>query len=226
MIKARTDEEGRAEVHAQADTDYFVEVLSQEWLLESMRNQPKVKAGGNLCEFTVTRWIKYEFAYSAVGFEKPKRIHIKTYGAGPDDPKYQLTCYESMNSISLTDNIGQILVAEPGCLAEELLFTPSPEPSAAPIHIELKRGPTVIVARAVLPADYIAPLKATAQAIKIDKIPLWEGAAQERAMKRYSSEFTPTEGDIVFGPLSPGKYALKILDANGKTLWEETREVK
>jgi hypothetical protein len=42
----------------------------------------------------------------------------------------------------------------------------------------------------------------------------------------FSSEFTPTDGDIVFGPFAPGTYALKILDASGKTLWEETREVK
>jgi hypothetical protein len=45
-------------------------------------------------------------------------------------------------------------------------------------------------------------------------------------MKKYSSEFTPTDGDIVFGPLSPGKYSLKIVDAAGKTLWEEERDVK
>jgi hypothetical protein len=42
----------------------------------------------------------------------------------------------------------------------------------------------------------------------------------------FSSEFTPSEGDIVFGPFTPGTYELKILDANGQTLWKETRDVK
>jgi hypothetical protein len=131
-----------------------------------------------------------------------------------------------MKSIRIRDDASRILVVEPGCVAEELLFTPSPQASSAPIHFDLKRGPTVVVARTVLPADYTAPLKATALALTIHKLPAWEGAAQEHAMKKYSSEFTPSDGDIVFGPLTPGKYSLKIVDATGKTLWEEERDVK
>jgi hypothetical protein len=42
----------------------------------------------------------------------------------------------------------------------------------------------------------------------------------------YSSEFTHEDGDIVFGPFTPGTYQLKVIDAIGETLWEETRAVK
>jgi hypothetical protein len=34
------------------------------------------------------------------------------------------------------------------------------------------------------------------------------------------------EGALVLGPFAPGTYELKILDGDGKVLWEETREVK
>jgi hypothetical protein len=226
LIRAKTDEEGRAEMQVQADTEYFVEVKSHEWFHANRQEQHKVKASALVRELRLKRRYGYEYSYSAVGFEKPGRITVHLYGEDLNDPKGQTSCYENLNSIGIMDDVRLLVVDEPGCVIEHLPIDPSTKGAGPPIQIELRRGPTVVVARAVLPADYIAPLKATAQAIKIDKIPLWEGAAQERAMKRYSSEFTPTEGDIVFGPLSPGKYALKILDANGKTLWEETREVK
>jgi hypothetical protein len=45
-------------------------------------------------------------------------------------------------------------------------------------------------------------------------------------MRLFSSESLPSDGDIVFGPFTSGTYELKILDATGKVLWEETREVK
>jgi hypothetical protein len=44
-------------------------------------------------------------------------------------------------------------------------------------------------------------------------------------MRLFSSESLPSDGDITFGPFTPGTYDLKILDANGKILWEETRTI-
>jgi hypothetical protein len=78
----------------------------------------------------------------------------------------------------------------------------------------------------VLPTEFVSPLKASATALQIGETDLGASSKSGYTTKLFATEFAPSAGDIEFGPLTPGTYAFKILDATGKTVWEETRDVK
>jgi hypothetical protein len=118
------------------------------------------------------------------------------------------------------------VVIAPGCSLGEAKFMPNATLPFTPIRIEMQLGPTVVVSRAALPIDSVAPLKATAKALHIAEQHLADYGKRGDVLKMFSSEFVPANGDITFGPFAPGTYALKIFDANGKVLWEETRLVQ
>jgi hypothetical protein len=226
-LKVKTDEEGWAEVEAEADILYLVEVTDYEWKGARVEDlNCKVKAGSKVHELTLARVLELGFTYSAVGFAKPARIAIALFGT----PTGEFLTYAEVSAMQsrmrITDAVTRIAVIEPGCLYEELPINPTASTAGPPVHLELKRGPTVSVDRALLPKEYPEPLKASAKALTIAKYPMPDNHYLREALKKCSSEFAPSAGDIVFGPFTPGTYELKIRDASGKTLWKETREVK
>jgi hypothetical protein len=119
-----------------------------------------------------------------------------------------------------------VVVIAPGCALGEAQFIPNATLPFTPIRIEMQHGSTVVVSRAALPGEFVSPLKATAKALHIAPQQLADYGKSGDVLKLFSSEFVPADGEITFGPFAPGTYALKILDANGKVLWEETRLVQ
>jgi hypothetical protein len=225
LIKATTDQEGRAEIRVEADTEYFVQVMSMKWTHARIFDQPKVRASAISREILLRNRVEIQVSCSAVGFDAPPRIGVLLYGKDADDWLGE-TSIANPSPLPITENVKRLVVIEPGCLAEEILVNLDPSDARPLVRVELKRGPTVVGARTTLPRQYTSPLRARAQALKVYNLPARDAALQKMAMKKYSSEFAPTDGDIIFGPLSPGKYSLEIVDATGGILWEETREVR
>jgi hypothetical protein len=129
-------------------------------------------------------------------------------------------------SININDAASVAVLIVPGYLPAEARIGTTPETFGAPMHFAVKRGPTVTVARSALPGDYTAPLTATATPIHICESLLRAHGKGRDILNVFSSEFALKDGDLILGPFTPGIYALKVLDAAGKTLWEEERDVK
>jgi hypothetical protein len=224
-IIAKSDETGRAEAEVQPDTTYLLVISDSKWEFLHLNN-PRVKARPESYEIKIAKMWVLDCALEAAGFEVPKSALIACFGPSSQEALFVSWWSTANPKVNANDAIDRAVVLAPGCLpAESQVFfrNNGADPS---LHAELKRGPRVRVARAAIEGAFPGPLKAQSTALQV--APSFLGKASDSApiTEMFSSESTPTEGDIVFGPLTPGKYSLKTVDASGKTLWEETREVK
>jgi hypothetical protein len=220
-----SDHEGRAEVLVEADTDYSLGINSRDWRCTT-RSSPLIKAGPKVHELVVARPLAIEFSYSTAGIKEPSQVLVAMYGSNRDDYFFFAPVYSNPNQLWILDVVRRLVVLSPGCVPEEVLVSPTGQDPGPPIHVELRPGPTISVSREVLPKESAAPLKATTTATSIAHLPMATHLEQFVRQKIFSSSIKLRDGDIVFGPFTAGTYALKILDATGKTLWEEEREVK
>jgi hypothetical protein len=224
-LNLKTDEAGRAEATAQPGMAYSLNILESGWtILQLIRENVEVRP--EEFDIKIVRSRDLECSLESDGFATPATSLVACFGHSSPDP-ISVTIWNARRpQLSINEAVNRVVFLAVGCLPAESQIFMGTSGSPNAIRIELTRGPTVSVSRTVLPKDYSGPLKATATALKIAEAILGELSNRRAFMRSYSSEFTPSEGDILFGPFTPGTYKLKILDADGKVLWEETREVK
>jgi hypothetical protein len=224
-LTTRSDEQGRASVTANPNETYRTFVGESGWR-HMLKIGPTVKARTEPYELWLAQeWI-LKCSIDVTGSVPPLKALIAFYDSARHEHLYVEAWFTNDSTLIINDAAQRAVVLAPGCAALETHSMVRPDEGRSTISLELKRGPTINVSRTVLPIEVLSPLKGRATAIHVAERHLGDYGKQRDVTSMFSSEFTPSEGDIVFGPFTPGTYELKILDANGQTLWKETRDVK
>jgi hypothetical protein len=173
-------------------------------------------------EITLARSRMLNLSLKANDFEAPDKATLVYFTASGQPPHEYKHWSQSNPTVDAHDAITRILVLAPGCLYADAKFDPKDENGNLNAVAHLERGPTVTVPRSELPLECALPLKASAvpKKIAVDLIGYTD------AVIHFYSEGAVSDDGVVFGPFTPGTYDLKIVDADGKILWEQTKEFK
>jgi hypothetical protein len=223
-IVLTTDIEGRGEVVVQPGETYHLHMSVAMWGTIDQK-RILVKARREPYELKLARQRYAKCILSGLDGEQPALSLTACFGPSSPGPLF-VDVLGARGSININDAASVAVLIVPGYLPAESRIGTTPETFGAPMHFAVKRGPTVTVARSALPGDYTAPLTATAIPIHICESLLRAHGKGWDILNVFSSEFALKDGDLILGPFTPGIYALKVLDAAGKTLWEEERDVK
>jgi hypothetical protein len=216
-----TDDEGRVQFPAGAGVSYDIWMADSLW--QVIKPSPSfLQVQADEYEVTLARTCALNLSLEAVGFEPPDKAHLVFFG--PSSPEFLSvrSWRKSTPSRLAHDGITRIVVLAPGCLHAEAHFDAKDANGNLNAVAHVVRGPTVTVPRSELPSEFAMPLKGIAQALRI----------AESLIKNYSitddfhSEGVASDAGMVFGPLTPGTYELRIFDAQGKVLWKETRVIR
>jgi hypothetical protein len=228
LLSATTDEQGNAQVLAPRGEIFRTRIEAKGRSSTTWR-QDELQVRTEPYDFTLARNSWLSFWLEGTNFQAPGEAVIVSYGDMHSEfiGIHVWSAWDKWPPMS-NDAVKRIVVIAPGCAPAAKDIEPPTMDSfrSSQAGVKVHRGPTIVVPRAVLTHSIAEPIRATATAIHIAESHLGEFGKDSYITEKFSSEFTPTEGDIVFGPFAPGTYALKILDASGKMLWEETRLVQ
>jgi hypothetical protein len=191
-----------------------------------LQDIPRIKARPDPYEINIARRWMLGCSLRADGFDPPEQALIACYDSTSPEPLFVEWVAGNNRSISVNDAIRRAVVMAPGCLPVEVQLFVTASTGGPPIRAEVKHGPKVVVQRSVLPTEHASPLKATATAVHICENHLGAYGSRDDVSELFSTEFVLPDGDIVFGPFTPGTYELMILDATGKTVWEQTKVIE
>jgi hypothetical protein len=224
-VSAFTDHEGRAALIASSAGKYRMYVQGPVWKNLNMRAlfatvQPDVY------ELTVVKSAGLRLTWDAPRMSPPEKALVVLYGSDKSKPLSLYWWTSGQPIIDCHNAVRRIVVFAPGWLPAEAQVTSNAELGESHAFVQVHPGPNLTVPRDDLPKELASPLKATAIALQIAKGRFGPFAEREIAPHLFASEFTPPNGDIVFGPFTPGTYELKILDATGAVVWQQTKTIE
>jgi hypothetical protein len=172
-----------------------------------------------------------------------KAAIVLTINAPGDDVTYEalVACYPSGGSEQLTfckcfsrsrhlfyihEAARRIVVLLPGFLPAEVRIGPNASGHFEAVQVRPLPGISVAIPKAAFPPHSSGPLTATATPVAIAPKDLGSLATEKEYITRFTSAFTPPDGDITFGPFTPGTYDLKIVDASGAVVWQQTKVIE
>jgi hypothetical protein len=224
-VRAVTDVDGRAQCLVARDEACQLSVPHVRVIGNGL-NLSDVRPRDAEYAITIDRVSQLRFTLEAVGQDPPTEAIVACFNTTYPEQPSLIWWTPSTPTTNFNLAVSRIVVFAPGFLRSESQLPPITNSEESIIPVRLQRGPILRVPRSVLPTEFVSPLKASATALQIGETDLGASSKSGYTTKLFATEFAPSAGDIEFGPLTPGTYAFKILDATGKTVWEETRDVK
>jgi hypothetical protein len=224
-ISGKSDEDGRAAILVQADESYALRVSVAKWQTAD-RDPIRVKARPDVYEIRIARAWWMSIALHANGVDLPQTSLIAYFDGSSTEHLYFQHFLSSFQKVLVNETYKRAIVLAPGCQPTEVPLGDGATTDDPPVKVEVKRGPTIELSRELLPRSFTPPLQWSATALHVAESYLGPRGKISYITQFFSTKPTPMEGALVLGPFAPGTYELKILDGDGKVLWEETREVK
>jgi hypothetical protein len=220
-----TDREGRVQFIAKPSTDYWLSVEDSAWrLLGSWSNSVTLRP--EEYELTVAKSADIWLCFGGLGSGWHRTVLVACYSGGIPERMNLSLCTPFAPVVRAHVAVKRMVVVLVGFKPAEIPVDPGSIGTHESIDVTPILGMTFNVPRSSLPQQTNGPLQATATPLEILKEHLGIQSKNEHLLWHFGSTFTPPEGDIVFGPFTPGTYELKILDATGAVVWQQTKTIE